>query len=213
MTAIARTAALHLRTIAPYHYQTLVAFAVAILVFGGKPVWLLPGLVLTFTAQIAPYPFRVADKADLETLYAVLPVPRRSVLYGHYAWAVAVFLASSLAGTALALLLAWAESAPLSGRTLLTMLALSWALFAINIAIQFPMLIRFGYTQSSVLGTTLPFAVIVGALYKTHLTIASMQNWIALIGVAGVAAFAASAAVAMTADRRRVRYRGKPRIS
>jgi hypothetical protein len=208
MTAIARMTALDLRTVTPYRYQSLLAFGAAVLLFSAKPVWLLPGLVLIFTTQVAPYPFRVADKAGLETLYAVLPVPRRSVLYGHYAWAVALFLATATAGTALALILARAQSVPFSGRTLVTMLVLSWALFAVNIAVQFPLIIRFGYTQSSVLGTTLPLAVIVASIYKTHLSIASMQNWIVLIGVVGVAAIVASVTVATTADRRRVRYGG-----
>lgn len=213
MTATARMAMLDLRTIAPYHYQSLLAFGAAVLVFGGKPVWLLPGLILIFSAQIAPYPFRVADKAGLETLYGVLPVRRRSVVYGHYLWAVALFLATATAGTALALLLAWAESVPLGGRTVLAMLALSWALYAVNIAIQFPVLIRFGYTSGSVLGTTLPLAVIVGTLYKAHLTVASMQNWFTLIAVVGLAVFAASATVALTADRRRMRGRANWRTS
>jgi hypothetical protein len=213
VTATARMAMLDLRTIAPYHYQSLLAFGAAVLVFGGKPVWLLPGLVLIFSAQIAPFPFRVADKAGLETLYGVLPVRRRSVVYGHYVWAVALFLATAAAGTALALLLAWAESVPFGGRTLLTMLALSWALYSVNIAIQFPVLIRFGYTSGSVLGTTLPLAVIVGTLYKTHLTITSMQNWIALVAVVGLVVFAASAALALTADRRRMRHRANWRPS
>lgn len=211
MTAIARMAVLDLRTIAPYRYQSLLAFAAAVLVFAGRPVWLLPGLVLIFSAQIAPYPFRVADKADLETLYAVLPVPRRSVLYGHYAWAVGLFLATAGVGTVVALLLAWIDSVPFGARTLVTMLVLSWALFAVNIAIQFPLLIRWGYAQTSVLGTTLPFAAIAGFIYKSHLNLASMQHWIALVGVAGAAALAASVAVGVIAGRRRMRYRGKPR--
>src|SRR5262249_16727595 len=159
------------RTIAPYRYQSLLAFGLGILVFAGKPVWLLPGLVLLFVPQVAPYPFRVADKAGLETLYPLLPVSRRAVLYGHYAWAIAPYLSPATAGTTLALLIARAQSVPFDGHTLVTTLTLSWALFAVNIAIQFPLLIRFGYTQASVLGTILPIAAIVGIVYKMHLTI------------------------------------------
>jgi hypothetical protein len=54
-------------------------------------------------------------------------------------------------GTALDFFLAWVQAAPFSGRDFLTMLTLSRALFAVNAAIQFPLLIRFGYTQVSVL--------------------------------------------------------------
>jgi Na+-transporting methylmalonyl-CoA/oxaloacetate decarboxylase beta subunit len=86
------------------------------------------------------------------------------------------------------------------------MLTLSWALFAVNIAIQFPLLVRFGYTRVSVLGTTLPLAAVVGTVYKLQLNMASIQNWLPLLGAAGVAAIVVSAAVATTVDRRRVRY-------
>lgn len=207
MTAIARMAVLNLRTVAPYRSQGLVLFGAVVLVFAPKsPVALVPALVLLVTSQIAAYPFLVADKAGLETLYAVLPQPRRSVLYGHYAWAMASFLATATVGTALALLLAHVEAVPFGGRTLVTVLTLSWALFAVNVAIQFPLLIRFGYTRVSFLATTLPLAVVILAVLQLHLrlTITPIQIWLPLLWVAGVAAMAASVAVAITADRRRV---------
>jgi len=199
-------AGLDLRTVWPYRYYSLAVFGLGVLVFASRPMWMVPGLVLLFTSQIAPYPFNVADKAGLETLYAVLPVPRRAVVYGHYAWAVAIFLATATAGTALALAFARVQAVPLGDRTLVPMLTLSWALFAINIAIQFPLLVRFGYTRVSVLGTTLPLAAVVGTVYKLQLNMASIQNWLPLLGAAGVAAIVVSAAVATTVDRRRVRY-------
>ena len=207
MTAIARMAVLNLRTVAPYRNQGLVLFGLVVLVFANKsPVALVPTLVLLVTSQIAAYPFLVADKAGLETLYAVLPLPRRSVLYGHYAWAMASFLATVTVGTALALLLAWAQAVPFGGRTLVTMLTLSWAMFAVNVAIQFPLLIRFGYTRISILATTMPLALVMLTVLQLHLhlTITSIQIWLPLLWVAGVAAIMTSAAVAITADQRRV---------
>jgi hypothetical protein len=210
MTAVARMAMLDLRTVAPYRHQGLLVFGLGIVVFANRPTVLVVPLVLFFTSQFAAYPFNVADKAGLETLYAVLPLPRRSVMYGHYLWAVALFVATASAGTTLALLLAWAQHVPFGGRTLETVLTLSWAVFAVNVAIQFPLVIRFGYTQVSILATAMPLAVIGGIIYKLHLTIPSIQVWLPFLWVAGVAAIAASAAVAvaMTADRRRVRYSG-----
>ena len=206
MSAIARMAVLDLRTVAPYRNQGLLVFGLGVLVFANKPTVFVLALVLFFTSQFAAYPFMVADKAGLETLYAVLPLPRRSVLYGHYAWAVALFVATASVGTTLALLLAWAQDVPFGGRTLLTVLTLSWAVFAVNVAIQFPLVIRFGYSRVSVLGTTLPLVVVVGTVYRLHLTIPSNQVWLPFLWVAGAAAIVTSAAVAMTADRRRVRY-------
>jgi fructose-specific phosphotransferase system IIC component len=81
------------------------------------------------------------------------------VLYGHYAWAMASFVATAAVGTALALLFARAQSVPLGDLTVVSF--------------------------------------------------ASIQTWLPLLWVAGIVATAASVAVAMTADRRRVRYSGK----
>lgn len=43
---------------------------------------------------------------------------------------------------------------------------------------------------------TLPLALVMLAAYKLHLTIASIQIWLPLLGLAGAAAIVASAAVA-----------------
>jgi hypothetical protein len=204
MTAITRMALLDLRTVAPYRRQGLVLFGLVAALFADKSaVALVPALVLLVTSQVAAYPFLVADKAGLETLYAVLPLPRRSVLYGHYAWAVATFLATATVGTALALVLAPAEAVPFGGHALVTVLTVSWALFAFNVAIQFPLFIRFGYSRISVLGTTVPLAVIVLAVVRLHLTMTSIETWVPLLWPAGVAAIAISVTVAMSVDGRR----------
>ena len=210
MSAVARMVMLDLRTVAPYRYQGLAVFGVVVIILAhDRPVVIVPALVLLLTSQIAAYPFLVADKARLETLYDVLPLPRRTVLYGHYAWAIATFATTAAVGTTLALLIARAQSVPFGGRTVVTVLTLSWAMFVINVAIQFPLFIRFGYSRISVLCTILPLAVVMMAVTRLHLSImtfASIQNWLPLLWMAGVAAIVASVAVAMTMDRRRVRY-------
>ncbi|WUH91016.1 ABC-2 transporter permease [Streptomyces sp. NBC_00433] len=195
MSAVARVAVLHLRTVAPYKAQGLMVFALLVAVLSRNPVGLVPALALLLTPLIAVHPFVVADKAGLGTLYAVLPLSRRTVVLGHYAWALGSFLATVAAGTAPALLLARGEGAPLDGRTLVTLLTVSWALFAVNIAIQLPLLIRFGYARSSVLGTNMPVALIMLAVYRLHLSLSSVQVWLPLLWAAGAAAVATSAAL------------------
>lgn len=211
MTAIARIALLDLRTVTPYRIQGLVVFGLVVAILASDPIRLVPGLVLFVTSQIAAYPFMVADKAGLETLYAVLPLTRRSVVCGHYAWAMATFLATATVGTALGLLLARAQAVPFGGREFVTMLTLSWVLFVIYVAIQFPLFIRFGYSRISVMGTVLPLALIMVAVVRLHLTvvnIASIQSWLPLFWVAGAVIIVASVAVAIAADRRRMRHSG-----
>lgn len=203
MTAVARMAVLDARTVAPYRYQGLLAFALGTLVFANKPIVLAPALVFFFTSQFAPYPFNVADKADLETLYGVLPLPRRSVLYGHYAWAVTLFVATASVSATLAMLFSRAQSVPFSGGALVMVLTLAWALFAVTTAIQFPLLVWFGYTRAGVLGVALPLAVVVGAVYRLHLTMPSTRVWLPTLWIAGGVALMASAAVAVVVDRNR----------
>jgi hypothetical protein len=197
MTAIARIAMLDARTVAPYRYQGLLIVAVYIALFVNRPTVLVPALVMLVAATVAAYPFNVADKADLNTLYAVLPISRRSVVWGHYAWAAATFVVTAGAGTTLALVFAHAQRMPFGGRLVATELTLSWTVFAAVIAIQFPLFIRYGYSRTSALATALPLATIVGIAYRSYLTVASVHSWLPLIAAAAVAAMVVSAAVAV----------------
>lgn len=203
MTAVARMAVLHLRTVAPYPTQNLLVIGVAILVLGHDPVRIVPAVALLLAPFIAAQPFLVADKAHLETLYAVLPVPRRAVLLGHYAWALVSYCATVAVATILAVVLGWAQRTPIDGSTLVTLLALSWALFAVNISIQFPLLIRFGYARINVLATLVPVALVMAAILRLHLSLASFQDWLPFLWPAGAAAIALSAALMSSARRQR----------
>jgi hypothetical protein len=98
-------------------------------------------------------------------------------------------------------LLARAEGLPFGGRDLMTMVTLSWALFALNIAIQLPLLIRFGYARISVLGTTMPLALVLLVVYRLHLTVTSIESWLPLLWAAGAAAIATSALLAAHTSR------------
>jgi len=200
MSAVARMVVLDLRTAAPNRWQSLLLFGVCVAVLAGnRPVVIVPALVLLLTSQYAAYPFQVGDKAGLETLYAVLPITRRAVVHGHYAWAVTCFFVTAVVGTVVTLVLGWVKSDPIGGRELLTTLTLAWAIFVVNVAIQFPLFIRFGYSRISLLSTFLPLAVVMVALTRLHLRIvsfATLQSWLPVIWVAGAAAIAVSVAVA-----------------
>ncbi|MER5640220.1 ABC-2 transporter permease [Kitasatospora sp. NPDC002227] len=197
MSAVARVAVLHLRTVAPYRAQGLMVFGLIVLVLARTPAGLVPALALLLAPMLAVHPFVIADKAGLDVLHAVLPVPRRAVVLAYYAWALASFLALVTAGAAVAVLLAQLQGQALDPASLATPLTLSWALFGVNIAIQLPLLVRFGYARASVLGTTVPFALVMIAVVRLHLTLGSVQSWLPLFWVLGAVAVAGSAAVAV----------------
>jgi hypothetical protein len=216
MTAVARMVMLDLRSITPYRNQALLILLILAAFATKNPVVALPVVTLLLTSQVAAYPFQVADKADLETLYAVLPVPRRAVLYGHYAWALATFVATAAFGIGLVVLYSRIHSTSLSARELMTLLTLSWAIFVVNTTIQFPLFIRFGYSRVSLLSTFAPLALVMIAVTRLHLTVvsvSSLQHWLPVIWVAGAAAVVASAATAVTVDRRRRGARGRKQQS
>nr|WSX76628.1 ABC-2 transporter permease [Streptomyces sp. NBC_00899] len=196
MNAVVRMTVLHLRTVAPYRTQGLLVFGLLTLILARNPDHVVPALAVLLAPLIAVHPFVVADKADLRTLYAVLPVPHRTVVLGSYAWAVAGFLGTVGAGAGLAALLARAEGVPLHGSDLVTLLGLSWVLFAVNIGVQFPLLIRFGYARISVLGTVLPLALVMVAVVRLHLSFPTLQHWLPLLCAAGPVVLAASAILA-----------------
>jgi hypothetical protein len=196
MTAVGRVTMLHLRTVAPYRTQGLLFYGLLVAILARNPVGLVPVLALMLTPVIAAYPFVIADKAGLETLYAVLPLSRRAVVLGHYTWALASFVGTVVAGAVPAVILMRTEDGHLDGRTLMTLLTVSWALFALNISVQLPLLMRFGYARSSALGTNIPVALIMLAVYRLHLTIASVQVWLPLLWAGGAAVLVASATLA-----------------
>lgn len=206
MIAVARMAVLDLRTVVSQRKQALVVFASFAVVAGilaHEPVRLVPALVLLVTSTVAVYPFIVGEKEHLETLYAVLPVPRRTVLLGHYAWAMVSFVGTVVLGTALTVILAAVEGKPLSGHTLVTMITLAWGLFAVNISIQLPVLIRWGYTRVGLWSTTAPLALVMSLVLKSHMGVASLENWLPAIWPAGVAVVSASIGLATALDERR----------
>lgn len=193
MTAIGRMAMLDLRTIAPYRWPGLAMFALVILIDIRSPASGLPALMLLAIVAVTPHPFSVADKAGLDILYGVLPLSRRAVVYGRYAWALASFLATAAIGIALEFGLATVQSLPFDASALFTVLTLCWAMFTINVAIQFPLLIRFGYSQMGVLATAMPLALIGVAIARLHLTVPDSQIWRPALWVLGAVAFVASA--------------------
>lgn len=205
MSAVARVTVLHLRTVAPYRTQGLLGFGLMALVLARNPDHVIPALAVLLAPLVAVHPFAVADKEGLETLYDVLPLPRRAVLLGTYVWALASFVVTVAAGAVLAVLLSRVEGVQLGGRTAVTMLTLAWALFAVNIALQFPLLIRFGHARVSVLATTMPLALVMLAVYRLHLSVRSVHAWLPLVWVAGAAALVTSAVLAAHAPMPRAR--------
>jgi hypothetical protein len=184
-----------MRTVAPYRAQGLLVLGVVLLISAREPSHVVPALVVLLAPLIAVHPFVVADKAGLETLYGVLPVPRRTILFGYYAWALAAYVATAVISTGLAALLSLAEHTALDVHLLLTLLAVSWTLFALTVSLQFPLLIRFGYARISVLSTAVPLALVMVAVVRLHLSLTALHPWLPLLWPTGLAVLTTSASL------------------
>jgi hypothetical protein len=79
---------------------------------------------------------------------------------------------------------------------------LSWGTFAVNVAVQFPLFIRFGYTRIHILSTVLPLAFVAMLVIRLHLSLASVHSWLPWTWPVGAALIVASAAAANVLDRR-----------
>lgn len=206
MTTLARVTMLTLRTVAPYRLQLLGLPLLMMASFFHEPEGIVPGAVLLSASPAASYPFIISERAHLDTLYAILPLTRRSLLLGRYAWALAPFVATVCVGIPVSLLFARLENVPFGGYALMDVVAVSWALFALNISIQFPVFVWFGYTRAGMLGTTVP--IIMVAFFLAALRVSGHIKpgpvWLTP-AAGGVVLFCASAALAMALDPRRVR--------
>lgn len=206
MTTLARVIVLTLRTVAPTRLGLLGLPLLSMAAFSGKPQFMVPALALA-AMPTAVFPFYVSDRHRLDTLYAVLPLTRRSLLLGRYVWALAAFVAVAGVGIPVSLLLARLENFSFAGNALAAIVAVSWALFALNISIEFPLFVRFGLTQAGVIASVVPISVVAGAAYTVGQTnvLKLGPEWPGLLVAGCVILFCASAAIAMALNPRRVR--------
>lgn len=208
MTAVARMVRLDLHSVAPYRRQLLLFIAIAVVmgISVESPSRVLP-MVTVYAVLIASYPFAVADKDDLDTLYGVLPLTRRVVLLGHYAVAVSIFLAAALTGTVLALLFSRLREISVAGIELAVLLTVSWGVFTAIVSIQFPLFVRLGYSRARLLAI-MPFAALLAAgivvAPRLHSGGKPGPVWFGLVLAAGALALVVSFVVAARIDPRRV---------
>jgi hypothetical protein len=210
MTNVTRVALLDLRTIAPSRRQIVFTPLLVAAILFNRPEVVVPGLILLCASTTAGYPFMISDRADLETLYALLPVTRRAILLGHYLWALAIFLVTAGFGILAALVLARQQHIAFAGHTLATVVLLSWAAFALSVSIQFPLFICFGFTRAGLLGTTLPISMIGVLATRLHLHVTPSATLLGLLAAAGGLLLSASVATTTAIDPRRT---GGPRIT
>ncbi|GAB2474993.1 ABC-2 transporter permease [Xylanimonas ulmi] len=149
--------ALDLRALRPYARPALLSLAIAAvaIVLPSRSVYGVLTATFFFAATIGPqYPFNLDERSHLDTLYATLPLSRRSVVLGRYATMVAVALILAAASVLVTL-----AAAPFLGESpdagTLGMLTLGgFAAFCLFTAVQLPFFFSLGFSRAR------PFAFI-----------------------------------------------------
>lgn len=126
--------------------------------------------VFTFAAAIvAVDPFRGDERGRLDVLYAVLPVARTHVVGGRYLTMLAIQIAFGAAGVLLALAAATAKSMPLDARLTVLILTAGFAINALILAVETPVVFRLGYAKTRWVAFT-PMLVIVALVALANST-------------------------------------------
>ncbi|WP_413320285.1 ABC-2 transporter permease [Agrococcus sp. 1P02AA] len=140
--------------------QTLLPLAAIVVAGIVLPV---PGMAIVAAAFIASLtvstPFLGDERGQLDTLYGVMPVSRRTVVVGR---ALAV-LAFTLAAFALALVVTLAVAATRgsmpAAEILILAFAVAFAFVGLSMSIQLPVLFRLGYTRGRLIAYAPALAV------------------------------------------------------
>jgi hypothetical protein len=205
------TAALRLDlwVLRPYAKQ-LAAFVAAMLIFGAFTGWGATGLIIAaiYAAPLASYPFAASEKNRLETLYAALPVARRTLILARYLVTTAIWLGLTTA-FALVSALDLGRSATSDPQAWAMLLPLAAVMFAVLVGIQLPVMYRFGYTSAKLFGylPLLLVAAVIGLagamapalLEGFFLGWSALPSWLGWLVAAGL--LAASYAVAVRTAR------------
>jgi hypothetical protein len=165
MTAIASVVRLDLLSVRPYAKQMTLLLAVAAVlgITMDDPAAVLP-MSVVYAVLAASYPFAIADKNDLDTLYAVLPLRRSALVVGRYLYSLVVFTAATVAGGAVAMGIAVATDRVPTPTDAALLLAVSFLVFGGMVAVQYPLYLRLGYMRSRLVAN-LPFmALLAGVL-------------------------------------------------
>lgn len=164
---------------------------------------------------LAPNPFAADERGRLDTLYATLPITRRTVVVGRYIALVALYLGVALLATIAAVVIPLVEGKAVATTAVLAEVdAAGFVLFAVALAVQLPFFFSVGFTRARPM-MYIPVAVLAAACWVAsetgmldHVSVLSVSSlnpavlWAPGLVVA-VVALVVSAAISSTRYARR----------
>jgi len=129
---------------------------------------------MMFGLMFTSYPFAVSEKTNMDALYIILSIGRKTVVLGRYVFALFLNICAVVFSFIFALAgLLTAQATNFGNRIgeVLWMVILFAALFAVIQVIQLPFFFKFGYTKARFL-SIVPFIAIMAG----YVTFTSMRN-------------------------------------
>ena len=212
MNAVARMTQLDLRTVRPYRTQVVILLILTPLLAAlWRQPMVAPVMVMVMSVFVAAYPFAIAEKNDLDTLYGVLPIRRRALVTGRYWFAMVLAVIAAVVGTLIGFAMGAAMGLPFGWVELGYLLVAAFVIVGVLVSVQFPLYFALEYTRARLV-TFLPiFAVMavvtpaMNVLPKDSITLPSPAVLVAIAVVGTVALLVASVAISARLDARRVR--------
>ncbi len=162
---------MELRSLKPYRVSILILLVLAMgMGFFSRSSNVLSSYLMMVPILLMSYPFAISEKNRLDTLYSTLSINRKTVVRGHYSFALmaeAVFIV-------LAILFSWIMSLFIGTKfdiveTLFPISLLS-GVFSLIVAIQFPIYFKYDYSKAKILAFIPLFIAFLGIIQFPLLT-------------------------------------------
>lgn len=119
------------------------------------------GAAAIVMSLLASNPFATDERAGLDTLYATLPMTRRSVVLGRYISLVVLYLIVASLGTVAAIVVHIKDGQVVDFRLLQLVNVVALLIFIGGLAVQLPFFFSVGFTRARFM-TFIPAALLVG---------------------------------------------------
>lgn len=172
------------------------------------------GAAAIVMSLLASNPFSADERGRLDTLYATLPLSRRSIVIGRYLALFLIYVVVAVLATVAVIVVTVTEGKALDFALLGTVNIVSVLVFAIALAVQLPFFFSVGFTRARLM-TFIPVVVVVGVaaiaaqtgLFKTSDVLTNIGRhldtlWI-VAPIVGAAALAGSIVISAVRYGRR----------
>ena len=193
-------------TIKPYmtlKSMLILIGAAVVLGINNSASTIISGYMMMFAVMYSSYPFALGEKNNIDSLYATLPLNKRSIVLGRYGFVVAFDIVVGITAFVFSAVMDIAMQRPFDSITALLTITVLFAVCTFFQSIQLPIYFKLGYTKAKV-AAYVPFMLVplivlgIGWLVEEQTLMNTLNNafaWaadnMAITVVVGIAVWAA----------------------